>query len=77
VGPREDLLMVGDDLGLDAGGAMGLGLRAAHVLTGKHGIRDVRAAAGGDPPAAGSPVVPTVVLPSLAEVVHALGPPAG
>jgi HAD superfamily hydrolase (TIGR01458 family) len=75
VGPYADLLMVGDDLDLDSASAMGLGLRAAHVLTGRHGIEDARAAARGDPPARGGPIEPTVVLPSLADVVDALEPP--
>jgi HAD superfamily hydrolase (TIGR01458 family) len=75
VGPREDLLMIGDDLHLDAGSAMALGLRAAHVLSGKHGTDDVRAAAVGELPAVGGPIEPTVVLPSLADVVDALGRP--
>jgi HAD superfamily hydrolase (TIGR01458 family) len=77
VGPVDDLLMVGDDLVLDAGSATGLGLRAAHVLTGRHSLVDVEAASSGDPPAVGSPIVPTVVLPSLAHGVEALGPPTG
>lgn len=72
IGPFGDVLMVGDDLRFDVGSAMGLGLRTALVLTGRHGLDDVAAAARGEPPAAGSPIVPTVVAPSLAEVVDAL-----
>ncbi len=77
VGPLDDVLMVGDDLHLDAGSSLDLGLRSAHVLTGRHDLADVRAAARGEPPAAGSPIVPTVVLPSLADVADALEPSVG
>jgi HAD superfamily hydrolase (TIGR01458 family) len=76
VGPLGDLLMVGDDLHLDAESALHLGLRSAHVLTGRHGPTDVQAAARGEPPAAGSPIAPTVVAGSIADVVAALTTPA-
>ncbi len=72
VGPLGDLLMVGDDIHYDVGSALDLGLRAALVLTGRHGLDDVEAASRGEPPAAGTPIVPTVVAPSLGEVVDAL-----
>jgi HAD superfamily hydrolase (TIGR01458 family) len=72
IGPHGDLVMVGDDLANDVGAAAALGLRTALVLTGRHGPDDVVAAARGEPPAAGVPVVPTVVAPSLVEVVDAL-----
>jgi HAD superfamily hydrolase (TIGR01458 family) len=74
IGPLADLVMVGDDLANDVGAAGALGLRTAMVLTGRHGPDDVAAAARGEPPAAGEPIVPTVVAPSLAEVVEALAP---
>ncbi len=72
IGPLGDVLMVGDDLRFDVGSAMALGLRAALVLTGRHGLDDVAAAARGEPPAVGVPIVPTVVAPSLADVVETL-----
>ena len=72
IGPLADLVMVGDDLVNDVGAAAALGLRTALVLTGRHGPDDVAAAARGEPPAAGQPVVPTVIAASLAEVVDAL-----
>lgn len=72
VGPLGDLLMVGDDIHYDVGSALELGLRAALVLTGRHGLDDVEAASRGEPPAAGTPIVPTVVAPSLGAVVDAL-----
>lgn len=72
IGPLGDLLMVGDDLANDIGAAASLGLRTALVLTGRHGPDDVAAAARGESPAAGQPIVPTVVAPSIAEVVEAL-----
>ncbi len=74
IGPLGDLVMVGDDLVNDVAAASSLGLRTALVLTGRHGPDDVSAAARGEMPAAGKPVVPTVVAPSLAEVVEALAP---
>ena len=72
IGPLADLVMVGDDLANDVGAAGALGLRTALVLTGRHGPDDVAAAARGEPPASGQPVVPTVIAASLAEVVDAL-----
>jgi HAD superfamily hydrolase (TIGR01458 family) len=74
IGPVGDLVMVGDDLANDVAATAPLGLRTALVLTGRHGPDDVRAAALGEPPAAGEPIVPTVVAPSLAELVEALAP---
>ncbi|MCU0505423.1 MAG: HAD-IIA family hydrolase [Chloroflexi bacterium] len=74
IGPLGDLVMVGDDLVSDIGAAGALGLRTALVLTGRHGPDDAAAAARGEPPATGAPIVPTVVAPSLAEVVEALAP---
>ncbi len=72
IGPAGDLLMVGDDLVNDVEATASLGLRTALVLTGKHGPDDAVAAARGEPPATGASIVPTVIGPSLSEVIDAL-----
>ena len=64
---RDAVLMVGDDLRSDVAGAKRLGLRAAFVLSGKHGPADLAAAR-----ARGASLLPDVVAGSLAEVVAAL-----
>ena len=64
---RVDIAMVGDDVRTDIRAARRVGLRAIFVLTGKHAMGDVEAAArerGGRRPDA--------IAPSLAEVVAAL-----
>ncbi len=64
---RDAVLMVGDDLQSDVAGAKRVGLRAAFVLSGKHGPADLAAAR-----ARGTSWLPDVVAPSLADVVAAL-----
>jgi HAD superfamily hydrolase (TIGR01458 family) len=64
---RADIAMVGDDVRTDIRAAQRAGLRGIFVLTGKHGVADVEAAAkerGGRRPDA--------IVASLAEVVAAL-----
>ncbi len=64
---RTDIAMVGDDVRTDIRAAQRAGLRGIFVLTGKHGVADVEAAAkerGGRRPDA--------IVASLAEVVAAL-----
>jgi HAD superfamily hydrolase (TIGR01458 family) len=64
---RNEIAMVGDDVRTDIRAAQRAGLRAVFVLSGKHGLVDVEAAAterGGRRPDA--------IAPSLAEVVAAL-----
>ncbi len=65
---RHDIAMVGDDVRTDILAAQRVGLRGAFVLSGKHGLEDVEAVArsrGGRRP--------EVVLPTLLDVVRALG----
>jgi len=64
---RGDLVMVGDDVTSDIGGARRAGLRTAFVRTGKHGDAELAKAASG---ARG--YRPDAVAPSIAEVVAAL-----
>lgn len=64
---RDAIAMVGDDVRTDVRAAQRAGLRGIFVLSGKHGLADVEAAAserGGRRPDA--------IAPSLAEVVAAL-----
>jgi HAD superfamily hydrolase (TIGR01458 family) len=63
----QDLLMVGDDVFSDIGGARRAGLRTAFVRTGKHGDAELARAASG---ARG--YRPDVVAPSIAEIAAAL-----
>jgi HAD superfamily hydrolase (TIGR01458 family) len=62
-----EIAMVGDDVRSDVLAAQRVGLRGVLVLTGKHGLADVEAAAAGR---AGRR--PDAVAPSLTEVVAAL-----
>jgi HAD superfamily hydrolase (TIGR01458 family) len=64
---RDGVLMVGDDLRSDVAGAKRAGLRAAFVLSGRHGPADLAAARTRD-----AALLPDVVAGSLAEVVAAL-----
>jgi len=61
-----DVMMVGDDLQSDIAAARRAGMRAAFVLSGKHGASDLAAARrrGG--------LLPDLVAPSLSEIVAAL-----
>ncbi len=65
---RRDILMVGDDLQSDIAAARRVGLRAAFVLSGKHGPRDLDLARR-----RGRQGLPDAVATSLAEIVAALG----
>jgi HAD superfamily hydrolase (TIGR01450 family) len=66
---RADLVMVGDDVGSDIGGARRAGLRTVFVRTGKHGDAELADAASRTRGA----YAPDAVAPSIAEVVAALG----
>ncbi len=66
-GGRDAVLMVGDDLRSDVAGAKRVGLRAAFVLSGKHGPADLAAAR-----ARGASLLPDVVALTLSDVVAAL-----
>jgi HAD superfamily hydrolase (TIGR01458 family) len=66
---RRDLAMVGDDVFSDVLAAQRLGLRGIFVRTGKHGDRELAAAAGRRRGGG----VPTAVAGSFADVVAALG----
>lgn len=68
---RRELVMVGDDVETDVGGAQRAGLRAVFVRSGKHGDAELLAAAS----RARRPVRPDAVAPSIAEVVAALPEP--
>ena len=64
---RHDLVMVGDDVGSDIGGARRAGMRTVFVRSGKHGDAELTAAAKGP-----RGYVPDAVAPSLVEVIAAL-----
>ena len=64
---RSDVLMVGDDLQSDVAGARQSGLRAAFVLSGKHGPLELAAARR-----RGGTAVPDLVAAALSAVVAAL-----
>ena len=65
---RSELLMVGDDVTGDVGGARRAGLRTVFVYSGKHGDAELEAVAGRKR----YPYAPDAVAPSIAEVVAAL-----
>jgi HAD superfamily hydrolase (TIGR01458 family) len=65
---RDQLAMVGDDVGTDIGGGHRAGLRTVFVRTGKHGEADLAAAASRRRGA----VKPDAIAPSILEVVAAL-----
>jgi len=68
-----DLLMVGDDVWADIGGAARVGLRTAFVRSGKHGNAELAAAARGrGGRGRRGVVVPDLVAGSVREVVDAL-----
>jgi HAD superfamily hydrolase (TIGR01450 family) len=75
---RRAVLMVGDDLQSDVAAARRVGLRAAFVLSGRHGPADLAAArrrSGVGPDGRGRSDdgrLPDAVAPSLAEIVAAL-----
>ena len=54
---RNEIVMVGDDINADIGGALAAGLRAALVQTGKYRAVDLE-----------GPIKPDVVLPSVASL---------
>lgn len=64
---RDELAMVGDDVGTDVGGGRRAGLRTIFVRTGKHGDADLAAAT-----TRRRPIRPDAVAPSILEVVRAL-----
>lgn len=65
---RRELVMVGDDMTNDIGGARRVGLRTGFVRTGKHGDAELTAAASRTRGA----YRPDAVAPSIAEIVAAL-----
>jgi HAD superfamily hydrolase (TIGR01458 family) len=65
---RAEIAMVGDDVGTDVRAGQRAGLRGVLVLTGKHGLDDLAAAAG----RRRGRREPDAIAPSLADVVAAL-----